>query len=242
MNTAQKSPTMKEKLVLENIGLVQRIANKIAGSMPSHITADDIYSYGIFGLLEAVERYNPEYGIPFNNFASIRIKGAIIDGIRKDDWVPNTVRKKAKMIEEAYLNLESTSSGLVTDERVAKYLGISLEELRQWYASIQYITLISLDEPISEGENYTLLDNVHNQTSSNPEKTSEQNELKDMLVKAVGDLPDKERLVVTLYYYEDLSNKEIAKIMNLSDSRISQLHTKAILRMRGKLARLKKHI
>lgn len=236
----QKSPELKEKLIVYYISLVKKIANKISYQLPEHYSKDDLFSYGVFGLIEAVERYNPELGIPFSSYASKRIKGSIVDGIRKEDWVPATIRKRAKMIEQAYQKLESNLQRNVTDEEIAAELSISLDEFRNWLNNIQYITIISLEEPVSDDETGFIKDSVTDQYSPNPAVLSEELEVKKLLAKAVGELPDKERMVVSLFYYHDLSNKEIAHVMELSDSRVSQLHTKAILRLRGKLARMKK--
>lgn len=229
----------KEELILHYVSLVKKIACKISYQLPSHFSKEDLFSYGVFGLIEAVERYDPSYGIPFQNYAAKRIKGSIVDGIRKEDWVPVTTRKKAKLIEQAYLNLENSENN-TSDEAVAAELKISVEEFRSWLNNIQYITIISLDEPISEDENSPVKDIIKDQCAPSPAASAEEKEIKKLLAKAIGDLPEKERTVVSLYYYNDLSNKEIARVMELSDSRISQLHTKAIFRLRGKLARLKK--
>jgi len=236
----QRKLEVKEELILHYISLVQRIAHKISYQLPSHYSKDDLFSYGIFGLIEAVERYNPALGIPFQNYAAKRIKGSIVDGIRKEDWVPVTTRKKAKLIEQAYQKLEIENGGNVSDDAVAAELNISVEEFRSWLNNIQYISIISLDEPIAEGENSIIKDIITDQYTPNPAISFEEQEVKKLLAKAIGDLPEKERMVVSLFYYNDLSNKEIAQAMELSDSRISQLHTKAIFRLRGKLARMKK--
>lgn len=238
----QQSPTVKEELIGRNIILVQKIANKMASSLPSHIARDDLYSYGVFGLLEAMDRYNPELGIPFSAFAVKRIKGAIIDGIRKEDWVPVSVRKKAKLLEQSYRKIEGDLERNATDQEVAHNLGITVQELNNWLLSIQYITVLSLDEPLGQGEENSLRDTVTDYHSPNPAQLSETKEVKETLVKAVNDLPDKEKLVITLFYYEDMTNKEIAEVLELSVSRISQLHTKAIFRLRGKLSRFKKNL
>lgn len=236
----QRKLETKEKLILHYVSLVKKIACKISYQLPSHFLKEDLFSYGVFGLIEAIERYNPSYGIPFQNYAAKRIKGSIVDGIRKEDWVPVTTRKKARLIEQAYLKLESSENNNINDEAVAAELKISVDEFRSWLSNIQYITVISLDEPISEDEHSPVKDIIKDQWTPNPAASVEEKEIKKLLAKAIGDLPEKERTVVSLYYYNDLSNKEIAQVMELSDSRISQLHTKAIFRLRGKLARLKK--
>lgn len=235
-----KNPVVKEKLIIENIYLVKKLADKVGYYLPQHISREDLCSNGIFGLLEALERYNPQLGIPFNIYASKRIKGAIIDALRREDWVPTAIRKKARLLEQAYQKVEDQLERNATDEEVAAYLNISLDELYQWLKNIQFISIISLDEPLSEGEENLIRDNVPDLSSPDPVRRAEESEAKKILAKAVGELPEKEKLVISLFYYQDMTNKEIAHIMELSDSRISQLHTKAIFRLRGKLARLKK--
>jgi len=237
-----KSPESKEQLVLHYISLVERIAGKVSCSLPEHLAKDDLIGYGVFGLLEAVDRYDPERGIPFQYFAVKRIKGAIIDGIRKEDWVPVTVRKRARLLEQAYKKLEEELQRNATDEEVAAELNISVDELLKWLNNIQYVSIISLDEPLVENETGMLRDNVADVLSPNPVHLIEENELKKILSKAVSELPEKEKLVVGLYYYHDLSNREIARVLEISDSRVSQLHTKAIFRLRGKLSRIKNEL
>lgn len=233
----QKSLESKEELIVHYISLVQKIANKLSGQLPDNYYKDDLFSYGVFGLIEAIERFNPELGIPFPSYASKRIKGSMLDGIRKEDWVPVTTRKKAKLVEAAFHKLETAEQRSCSDEEVAAELGISLEEYRSWLNNIQYITVISLDEPVAEDESAAIRDMVRDEMSPNPLAAVEDQELKNMLARAIGELPEKEKTVVSLFYYNDLSNKEIAQVLELSDSRVSQLHTKAILRLRGKLAR-----
>lgn len=232
----------REQQVLLHLRLVHKIANKIYASLPSHVVRDDLYGYGVFGLIEAADRFNAEHGVPFAAYAGKRIRGAIIDGIRKEDWVPVSVRKKAKMVENAYARLENELGRSATDEEMAGELKIGKTEFLQWLEQIQVVTVFSLDEPITDDEEILLKDSVQDQKSPNPLSTLEEKETKKLLLKAVGELPEKEKTVISLFYYEDLSNKEIARVMELSDSRISQLHTKAIFRLRGKMARMKKNL
>ncbi len=235
-----RNPEIKEKLIIYYVVLVKRIANKISYYLPEHFSKEDLNSYGIFGLIDAIERFNPALGIKFVSFASKRIRGAMIDGIRKEDWVPVNVRKKAREIEQAYQKLEMLKEGNISDEEIAKELNISLPELSRWFKSIQYVNILSLHEPLDEEGASVLADNVQDRISPNPEDLIEKKEIIAILTKAINELPEKEKNVVSLYYYNDRSNKEIAEILELSDSRISQLHTKAILRLRGKLSRIKK--
>lgn len=237
----KKGPDLKEQLAIHYSPLVHRIANKVISALPDHFVKEDLYSYGVLGLLEAIDRFNPQLGVAFPAFAVKRIKGAIIDGVRKEDWVPTSIRRKAKLIEEAYLKLELELKRCATDHEIAEELNISVEELNQWLKSVRFITIISLDECLDEDGSVLIRDSIPDRDSPNPQQLYEENELKELLVQAVNELPDKERQVVSLFYYHDLTNKEIAEVLQLSDSRISQLHSKAVLRLRGRLARTKKN-
>jgi len=237
---AQKSPEVKEELILHYVPLVRKIANKTIHNLPGNYSREDLYTYGVFGLIEAVDRFDPYLGYPFETFAIKRIKGAIIDGIRKEDWIPWGIRKKARLVEQAYHKLESVLQRSATDEEVARELNISLEEYNNWLKNIRFVSVVSLDEPLLDSESGLLIDCVPNDLSPNPVQLSEEKEIKKILAKAVEELPEKEKLVISLFYYHDLSNKEIAQVMEISDSRVSQLHTKAVFRLRGKLARMKK--
>ena len=236
----EKSPALKEQLILHYITLVQKISKKISYCLPSHIAKEDLFSYGIFGLLEAIDRYDPKMGTPFSFFAGKRIRGAIIDGLRKEDWIPANIRRQARLLEEAYQKLEIRFARNASDEEVAAELSITLEELERWLKNTYIFSILSLDEPVAEGQEITLKDNVADNGSFNPVEIAENKEIKKILAKAVEELPEKERLVISLFYYHDLNNKEIARVLELSDARVSQIHAKAIFRLRGKLSRMKK--
>lgn len=236
----EKSPALKEQLILHYVTLVQKIANKVSYYLPSHLTKEDLFSYGIFGLLEAIDRYDPKQGIPFPVCAGKRIKGAIIDGVRKEDWIPVNIRRQARLLEQAYQKLEMKLARNASDEEVAAELNITPEEMERWLKNTHLFTIISLDEPVTEGQEISLKDNVTDNVSPNPVQIAENNEIKMILAKAVEELPEKEKLVISLFYYHDLNNKEIARVLELSDARVSQIHTKAIFRLRGKLSRMKK--
>jgi RNA polymerase sigma factor for flagellar operon FliA len=235
-----KDPQLKEQLIIQYISLVRKIVGTMSFSLPHYIEKDDLYSYGVFGLLEAIDRYNPNLGVPFAGFAYKRIRGSIIDGIRKEDWLPSSVRQKVKQVELAYEKMEKQLGRNATDTEIADELGISMNELKEWLKITQIITILSLDQSFGESDAFVLKDSLYDQASPNPLQAVLENENKQILIEAIDKLPEKEKLVISLYYYSDLSNKEIAEVMNLSDSRISQLHTKAIFRLRGKLAQLKK--
>jgi RNA polymerase sigma factor for flagellar operon FliA len=227
----------KEALIVEYIPLVQKISNQMAGHFPAHIAKDDLYGYGIFGLLESIDRYDPDLGVPFPFFAGKRIKGAMIDGLRKEDWIPTALRKKAKQIENAFMSVEMEFGGAAEDRMVAEALDMSEAELRSWLSKMQFVHLLSLDEPLPGDEELYIKDSLKDPKSTDPMERVEDDEVKAVLTDAIEDLPEKEKLVVSLFYYEDLSNKEIARVMELSESRISQLHSKAVFRLRNKLSR-----
>jgi RNA polymerase sigma factor for flagellar operon FliA len=189
--------------------------------------------------LESIDRYDPSLGVPFASFAGKRIRGAMIDGLRKEDWIPVALRKRAKQIENAFRVMEMEFGRSVEDHEVAKALEMPEEELQSWLSKIQFIHLLSLDEPLPGDEELYVKDNLKDPNSPDPLENIENEEMKTVLVQAIEELPEKEKLIVSLYYYEDLSNKEIAGIMELSESRISQLHTKAIFRLRGRLNQYK---
>lgn len=240
---AKRDAAIKEKIIVHYISLVQKIAHQMAYTLPTHMDKDDLYSHGIFGLLEAIDRYNPQLGISFPTFAVKRIKGAIIDGIRREDWLPVSVRKKAKLLEQTYEKLEIRLGRNASDEEIAAELQIKPEELTEWLKAVQFVLVLSLDESLSEeDDDFSLKDRLANPESPNPVEITEQNEIKNMLAKALEELPEKEKLVISLFYYHELTNKEIAEVLELSESRISQLHTKAVFRLRGKLSRLKKRM
>jgi RNA polymerase sigma factor for flagellar operon FliA len=229
----------RDALIIAYIPLVQKISNQMAGHFPAHISKDDLYGYGIFGLLESIDRYDPDLGAPFSSFAGKRIRGAMIDGLRKEDWIPTALRKKAKQIENAFRAVEMERGRTAEDYEVAESLGMSEEEFQSWLSKIQFVHLMSLDEPLPGDEELYVRDNLRDPNSPDPLENMENEEIKTVLIQAVEELPEKEKLVVGLYYYEELSNKEIAQVMELSESRISQLHTKAIFRLRGRLNRYK---
>jgi RNA polymerase sigma factor for flagellar operon FliA len=227
----------KEALIIEYIPLVQKISNQMAGHFPAHIAKDDLYGYGIFGLLESIDRYDPDLGVPFSFFAGKRIKGAMIDGLRKEDWIPTALRKRAKQIENAFRTVEMESGGAAEDHQVAAALDMSEEELHSWLSKMQFLHLLSLDEPLPGDEELYIKDNLRDPKSPDPVDKVQDDEIKSLLADAIEDLPEKEKLIVSLFYFEDLSNKEIAHVMELSESRISQLHSKAVFRLRNKLNR-----
>jgi len=232
----KKSQDAREKLILEYLPLVKYIAQRTAINLPSHIIIEDIINDGLLGLIQAIDGYNINRGIEFRTYASFRIKGAILDALRSFDWAPRSLRKKSREIEKAFATLESDLGRPALLTEVASHLDLTQEELDKLLNKIRGLAVISLDDFVcKEQENTTLIDIYNDKNQILPEGLLEKKELIETLGRFIEELPYKEKLVITLYYYEELNLKEIAHIMELSESRMSQLHTKAILRIKGKL-------
>ncbi len=233
-----KNPSIKEQLIIKYSSFVKYISGRVAMGLPPNIIGDDLVGYGVFGLIDAIEKFDLSRNVKFKTYAQMRIRGAILDKLREEDWTPRSVRTKAKKLERAYSELENKYGRSATDEEVSKHLGITLKELYKLFTDTRSAFLISLDEIIyGEDEKATRADFISDE-ASNPQKVAERKELKRMLVESIKELSERERLVLTLYYYEELTLKEIGQILEVSDSRVSQLHTKAILKLRSKLKKL----
>lgn len=235
----------RDQLIIHYGALVKHIAHRLAISLPPNVQTDDLISYGTFGLIEAIQRFDPSKGFKFETFAMVRIRGSMIDGLRAMDWVPYSVRQKSKTLEKAYNDLEMELGRTPSDEELANKLGINQNELEQMLRSFQLNTLVSIDDHVGdkgESETTRLIDLIRDDKAEDPLEQAEIKELKAILVEALGKLPERERLVIALYYYEGLTLKEIGKVLEVSESRICQMHGKAILRLRGRLSRSKKKI
>jgi RNA polymerase sigma factor for flagellar operon FliA len=233
------SNTAKQSLIENYLPLVEYVSGRLAIGLPKNICKDDLSSYGIMGLIDAIEKFDYLRGLQFETYASWRIKGAIIDGLRQGDWVPRSVREKAKKIEDAYQKLEQQYLRSVSDSEISEYLQVTEQEFHHMVQEIAVTTVCSIDDPIKEEESETRLSLLVDEKAKNPEYKVNEFFLKETLAKAIDRLTEKERTVVSLFYYEELSLSEIAEVMCLSPSRISQLHSKAILRLRGSLGRMK---
>lgn len=233
-----RSPEIKEALILKYASLVKCVAGRIGVYFGGNVEYEDLVSYGVFGLIDAIDKFDLDKGVKFETYASLRIRGAIIDSIRNLDWIPRSLRQKSKELEKVYADLEHELGRSATDEDVAKKLGISTEEFGKMLNDINISSLVSLDEFLEQNYDHGVSPRETSKEMQ-PEGHMEKTELKSILGKSIDLLPEKEKLVVSLYYYEDLTLKEISAIMHVSESRISQLHTKAILRLKGKLSRQK---
>jgi RNA polymerase sigma factor FliA len=222
--------------------LVKYVAGKVAIGMPQNVEFDDLVSYGSFGLLDAIEKFDPERDIKFKTYAMTRIRGAVFDELRSIDWIPRSIRQKAKQVEETIAMLENKLGHTVDDEDIAKEMGISVDELSSLISKISGTSIISLHDIWYMGDDsdeVSFMETLESPSNLNPDSLIEREEVKSVIVEAIKHLPDKEKKVIVLYYYEDLTLKEIGEVLEITESRISQLHTKAIMRLRGKLMRMK---
>ncbi len=232
----QKSPTpeLREKLITEYAPLVKVVAGRLSMYLGYNVEYEDLVSYGIFGLIDAIDKFDLGKDVKFETYASLRIRGSILDQIRKMDWIPRTVRQKQKKIEEAIKNVESRTGRSALDDEIAKELGIAEEELNDWQSQLKVTNIVSLNEFVEQGGE-PVMDARNNSHFAQPEETVQEEELKKVLAETMELLTEKERKVILLYYYEELTLKEISNILGVSESRVSQLHTKALLKMRKKM-------
>lgn len=231
-----RSPEIREKIILEYAPLVKVVAGRLSMYLGYNVEYEDLVSYGIFGLIDAIDKFDCLKDVKFETYASLRIRGAILDQIRKMDWIPRTIRQKQKRIDAAIKEIETQYGRSATDEEIARILGISDEEYLDWQSQMKITNVVSLNEFLEQGSE---VPNEAGSTKSaafdSPEEILERDELKKMLTQALELLTEKERKVIVLYYYEDLTLKEISNILEVSESRISQLHTRALQKMRGRL-------
>lgn len=230
--TIKRDKKIREELILHYLYLVKYIAGRLFVNYKNTVEYDDLVSYGIFGLIDAIDKYDLSRGVKFDTYAQIRIRGAIIDFLREADWIPRSVRQKAKEIETAYDEIEAEKGESATDEEVAFKLGISLDEFHKRIYSISSYTLVSLDDYLEQSREISLKSEDLNGI---PEKRIEKKELKRVIIEFIDKLPEKEKKIITLYYFDELTYKEIGSILKISESRVSQLHTKAIIKLKKKL-------
>ncbi|KLU65034.1 RNA polymerase sigma factor FliA [Desulfosporosinus acididurans] len=236
---------LKQEYIERYLPLVKRIAGRLSMSLPPHIEEDDIIGYGVFGLLDAIDRFEAARGFKFETYASIRIRGAMIDGLRTMDWVPHSARQKVKRVQDGFAELEYQLGRAATSEEVAEMLNVKVEEINGILAQAQVLTLTSFDETTVDNEGDSSgspLNLLIDDDAQEAYQAIEKEEQKKILALAVEKLPEKEKLVIALYYQEELTLKEIAAVLKLSESRISQLHSQAIMRLRGRLSRQKKNL
>lgn len=230
-----RSQDLREKIILEYAPLVKLVAGRLNMYLGYNVEYDDLVGYGVFGLIDAIDKFDTCKDVKFETYASLRIRGAILDQIRKMDWIPRTIRQRQKKIDAVIREIETATGRSATDEEIAKGLGISDEEYLDWQSQMKITGVVSLNEYIEQGGPELAGDKVGASGYEVPESVAEQVELKEQLKEALEVLTEKEKKVVMLYYYEDLTLKEISHILEVSESRVSQLHTKALLKMKKKL-------
>ena len=233
-----QSAGIRDSLIQNYLYLVKYVAGRMAMSVPPSVEIDDLVSAGVVGLMDAIEKYDPGRDTKFETYAVARIRGAIVDDLRSLDWVPRSVRRKARMLEETYSRLENELGRAASDAEIASRLNISMVDLRIMVEEIVSAGLLSLDDFVGnqDGEKTSrIIDLVCAKDGVSPSAGIERDEMRDIVAEAIMNIPDKERTVVALYYYEDMTLKEIGRTLGVSESRISQIHTKAMLRLRGRL-------
>ncbi len=233
------SKIAKDKLLVEYAHLVKYITARVMVNLPKHVDSNDLISAGIMGLIKAVETFEPERGFKFETYAGHKIRGAILDELRSLDWVPRSVRQKSRDLQKVYAKLENELGRVPYDDEICKEMGISLEQYEELLSEVTPTTILSLEEAMpdraSESKEIRLIDTIEDPGSENPLREMGFAEVKNILKSAIADLPEKEKLVVALYHYEELTLKEIGVVLDITESRVSQIHSKAILKLRSKL-------
>lgn len=235
---AKVTPEQKDKLILEYAPLIRFIAQKIAIRLPSNIELDDLISSGVIGLMDAIEKYDPTRDNKFKTYAEFRIRGAILDELRSQDWVPRSVRDKAKLLDRTTVELENELGRSPTEEEVAEKLQISVDEYYDLVNQVKPVSVLSMDDQstFSNSDKKSIMNLLEGCKIHNPHVQLNIKSVKEVVAKSIEDLPERQRLVLSLYYYEDLNLKEIGKILRVTESRVSQLHAQAISRLRIKLS------
>ena len=232
----QKKPTpeLREQLIIEYAPLVKLVAGRLSMYLGYNVEYDDLVSYGVFGLIDAIDKFDVSKDVKFETYASLRIRGSILDQIRRMDWIPRTVRQRQRKIDEAVKEIEMETGKSATDEQIAERLGVSNDEFTDWQSQMKVTNVVSLNEFVEQGTE-PAMDARSNSHFAQPEDVVEEAELKKVLAETLEMLTERERKVITLYYYEDLTLKEISKVLEVSESRVSQLHTKALAKMKTKM-------
>ena len=236
---ADRDRQLRDRLILTYAPLVKFVAGRLGSGLPAHVDEGDLVSYGLLGLIGAIERYDPDRDVKFETYAIARIKGSIIDELRAMDWVPRSVRARARDIERAIGELEAHGGRVPSEEEIAAKLGVSQDELDEDLLEISRSSIAALDElwtiSSSGGDQVALVDTIEDTQGPEPQAALAQTEMREALGEAIARLPEREKLVVTLYYYEELTLREIGEVLGVTESRVSQLHTKAILRLKARL-------
>lgn len=238
------SSTSRDVLIVHYSPLVKFVAGRVAAGLPQNVEQSDLVSYGMFGLIDAIDKFEPERGFKFETYAISRIKGAILDEMRSIDWVPRSVRAKVRQIEKAYAKLEARDHRPPSDEDLASELRWSDDQLQHALMQISTVVVSALDEILSvggdRGESITLGDTIADNSSQGPMGAFEATETRQLLAQAINGLPEREKIVLTLYYYESLTLSEIGRVLGVTESRVCQIHTKAVLHLRSRFASLER--
>src|SRR5947209_747096 len=231
---------LRDRLVLTYAPLVKYVAGRVGSGLPAHVDESDLVQYGLLGLMAAIERYDPDRDVKFETYAMARIKGSIIDELRAMDWVPRSVRARAREIERAIAELEKRLMRAPTDEEIAAKVGLTEDELAEALSEISRSSIAALDElwtvSSSGGDQIALIDTIEDTEAPDPQGSLSATEMREAIGEAIARLPEREKLVVTLYYYEELTLREIGEVLGVTESRVSQLHTKAVLRLKARLS------
>ena len=240
-----KSPQLRDKFIRQYMPLVKYVAGKVSVGMPGSVDFDDLVGYGQFGLLDAINKFDPDKNVKFKTYAVTRIRGAIFDELRTLDWVPRSVRQKSREIEDTIVQLESKLGRPASDSEVAGAMGLSEDEYHQTILKVSGTSVLSLNDVWYSGEDsehVSIGDCIESPSSLNPDVIVEREEIRRVIIEAINELAEKEKMVLVLYYHEDMTFKEIGQVLEVSESRVSQLHTKANLRLRAKLTNVRKGI
>jgi RNA polymerase sigma factor for flagellar operon FliA len=234
-----RDPGLRDRLILHYAPLVKYVAGRVGSGLPAHVEQADLVSYGTFGLIDAITRYEPTREVKFESYAMARIRGAIIDELRHTDWIPRSVRMKARSYERAVAELEARLQRTPTDEEVADVLDMDVEEMRKFLGQLSLVNVVALDELLTDddgGGSPRLGDTLQDSGALDPQAMAEHGEARQLLARAVEQLPEREKVVVSLYYFEGLTLADIGRVLGVTESRICQMHTKAVLQLRTKLA------
>ena len=240
-----RDPSIREAFIKQYAPLVKYVAGKVAVGMPHNVEFDDLVGFGVFGLLDAIDKFDPAKNVKFKTYAVTHIRGAIFDELRAIDWVPRSVRQKTREIEETIGSLEAQLGRTVSDQELAHAMGMSEDEFLKTMLKISGTSVLSLNDVWysgDESDRVSIGESIEAPTSMNPDVVVEKDEIRRVIIEAINELPEKEKKVLVLYYYEDLTLKEIGQVLEVTESRVSQLHTKAILRLRAKLTNIRKGI
>lgn len=237
-NAGGLSPKQREELILEHTPLIRFVAGRIAMRLPAHVSLDDLMSAGVLGLIDAVDKFDTKKKVKFKTYAEFRIRGAILDELRAMDWVPRSIRKKSTQLEKVYNRLQTTLGRAASDEEMAAELGVSLEEFFRLLDEVKGVNLLSIDDqdsPLQNLDTDQVMEALGKKDTDDPLAMLGLVELRSQVAQAISGLPEKEKLVVSLYYYDELTMREIGEVLGYTESRISQMHTKAVLRLRARL-------